>query len=104
MGVLDYMKNAAMSFMGPGKKRNMNPAKPEAYPTYHDLNKDGEDPVLRPKKVNISPPQEALGYNYKYNKHGHYVSTLNYPLPPLSWERKQFEKNRRMRNAKNRYL
>lgn len=103
---MDYLKSAAMSFVAPPKKPKLNPSKPDAYPTYGDLNKDGEDPILRPKKtgVNILNPAKDAQRDITKDKHGHYVSTITYPLPPVSWEKKQFDKNRRMRNGKNKYL
>ena len=40
----------------------------------------------------------------KKDKFDCYVSTLSYPLPPVSWEKKQFKLNKKKRNARNRYL
>lgn len=106
MSVLNYMKNAAMSFISPPKKPKMNPQKPEPYPTYQNLNQNGEDPLLRPKKtgVNILNPAKDADRDISKDKRGHYVSTITYPLPPVSWEKKKFEQNKRMRNGKNKYL
>lgn len=104
--VMDYLKTAAMNFIAPPKKQKMNPTKPDTYPTYQNLNQNGEDPLLRPKKTGVSilnPAKDAYK-DISKDKHGHYVSTITYPLPPVNWEKKQFEKNRRMRNGKNSYL
>lgn len=106
MGVMDYLKAGAMSFISPPKKPKMNPSmKHIENPTYEDLNRDGEDPILRPKKVgNILNPAKDAGKDISRDKHGHYITTMTYPLPPIKWEKKQFEKNRRARNSKNNYL
>jgi len=108
MGILDYMKTAAMNFISPPKKPMKNLEKPD-YPQsnpYKDLNQDGPDPILKPRKsgVNLFNPVKDTKKDISRNKYGHYVSTMTYPLPPVSWEKKQFEKNRRMRNGKNNYL
>lgn len=104
--VSDYLKSAAMNFVAPPKKMKMNPSKPDAYPTYGSLNQDGEDPILRPKKtgVNILNPAKDADRDISKDKHGCYVPTMTYPLPPVSWEKKQYAKNRRSRNSKNQYL
>jgi hypothetical protein len=106
MGIMNYMKNAAISFVAPSKKLKMNPSKPDVYPTYHDVNRDGEDPILKPKKpgINLLNPVKDSDKDISHDKHGNYVSTITYPLPPLSWEKKQFDNNRRIRNGKNKYL
>jgi len=110
MSFMDHLKNAAMSIVAPPKKQLKNPSNPGypgyGNPTYKDLNQDGPDPILKPKKpgINLLNPAKDAGNDISKNKHGHYVSTVTYPLPPVSWEKKQYEKNRRMRNGKNNYL
>ena len=103
----DHLKAAAANFVMLAKKMPKNPEKPD-YPEgnpYKDLNRDGQDPILKPKRsVNLFNPAKDANKDISRNKHGHYVSTITYPLPPLSWEKKQFDKNRRMRNGKNNYL
>lgn len=106
MGFMDYVKNAAASFVAPAKKTKLNPSKPDAYPTYHEVNQNGEDPILRPKKtgVNLLNPAKDAGKDISKDKYGNYIPTITYPLPPVSFEKKKFSQNRRMRNCKNRYL
>ena len=115
MGVMDYMKAAAMNFIAPPKKKQqMNVTKPDmgyGNPTYQDLNKDGQDPMLRPKKIkpnvggiHLFNPAKDSDRDISRDKHGHYVQTMTYPLPPISKEKKEFMNNRRARNSKNNYL
>jgi len=104
---MDYLKSAAMNFIAPPKK-SLNPnliTNPSNSP-YKDLNRDGQDPILKPKKsgVNFLNPAKDADKDISKDKHGHYVTTMTYPLPPLSWEKRQHDKNRRMRNSNNKYL
>jgi hypothetical protein len=98
---MDYMKSAAMSFIAPPKKKPMNVSRPEGYPTYQS-----QEEVLRPRRTspNLLNPAKDENRDISKDKKGCYVSTMTYPLPPVNWEKKQLEKNRRMRNSKNNYL
>lgn len=114
MGILDHMKSAAMNFIAPPKKPKMNPTKPDmgyGNPTYQDLNRDGQDPILRPKKispnvggVHLFNPAKDSDKDISRDKYGNYIQTMTYPLPPVSKDRKEFANNRRARNSKNNYL
>ena len=61
-----------------------------------------------------NPSQEKLNpfsfkkprkdYNQSFDKKGFYVPTATYPLPPLSHDKKMFDRNKRMRNKNNKFL
>jgi len=107
MAIMDNIKAAAANIFMPASPKRKNPAKPD--PVYGDLNRDGIDTPLEPKrKVDtniIKQPTSRYGpVEPPRDRHGHYVQTMSYPLPPVGWEKKQFAKNRRLRNSKNNYL
>jgi|WetSurMetagenome_2_1015567.scaffolds.fasta_scaffold327735_2 hypothetical protein len=106
MSIYDYLKSAATNFISPPKKPMANPENPGYNnPTYKDLNKDGVDPLLKPKRnVNLLNPAKDANRDISKDKHGHYVTTMTYPLPPLSWQKQQYDKNRKMRNSGNKFL
>lgn len=56
------------------------------------------------KEVHFLNPALDEHRDITRDKHGKYVQTLSYPLPPVKWEGKQHDQNRRMRNSKNRFL
>lgn len=56
------------------------------------------------KEVNLMNPALDTDKDISRDKRGHYVSTITYPLPPVKWEKKQHDQNRRLRNKDNKYL
>lgn len=117
MGALDYLKSAASNFLSPGKKKsinvneNMNPnanLNPNPNINQNPIGGDqtfGTPKISQPKQFKpiINPHKDDV-HGIGKDKYGHYVPTLTYPLPPLKWEKKQFELNRRRRNSRNDYI
>lgn len=104
MGFMDSVKKGAKMFMFSGKPKSVN-SKLSVYPSAQDLNENKIPDMLeqRPSPLRQPKPQPQLK-DISRNKHGHYVSTITYPLPPVSWEKKEFDKNKKMRNGGNKYL
>jgi len=109
MGVLDYLKTVAMKL---GKPKA---TKKYGYETYNSPSMNDEKQINQPinqpnqfnrdkSKINILNPAKDAGRDISRDKTGQYIPTITYPLPPLSWEKKQLEINKRMRNSKNKYL
>lgn len=70
------------------------------------LNPENQRLPMRPnqKEVNLLNPALDEHRDISRNKRGEFVPTMTYPLPPVKWEKKQHELNRRMRNSKNRFF
>jgi hypothetical protein len=103
----DKLKKGANMFLFTGDKPKTVMSKLSAYPTPQDLNEnqipdmlEQQKPEPRNKFLDAIKAKEIP----KTDKYGCYVSTITYPLPPVSWEKKQFDLNRRRRNGKNKYL
>jgi len=43
-------------------------------------------------------------YNQSFDKKGLYVPTATYPLPPVSWDKKMFKRNQKLRNKNNKFF
>ena len=85
------------------EKWNRNPnIDPSINPnaTGHDIELESEDKPKSSKFMGMDFSKKDISRNKK----GHYVSTATYPLPPCSHEKCEYEKNRRMRNANNKFL
>jgi len=65
---------------------------------YHD----GELPEEKLNPFTFKKPRKD--YNQSFDKKGFYVPTATYPLPPLSHDKKMFERNKRMRNKNNKFF
>lgn len=108
MGFFGYVKNTARNFLN--RKAPVQHEEIDPLPKPMDTNRNKiPDMFEAPRRsnqreVHLLNPAKDEHIDITKNKHGHYVSTLSYPLPPLSWEEKQFKNNRRMRNSKNKYL
>ena len=103
----DKLKKGAKMFLFPSDKPKTVISKLSVYPSAQDLNKNQVPDMLEPHEPEprnkfLDAVKEAK--SPRADKYGCYVPTLNYPLPPTSWEKKQFDLNRRKRNRKNRYL
>jgi hypothetical protein len=84
-----------------GAKKVFLPAKKTPNYSIEPMDRDGNDvpDMLEPKKKGLLETPIS-----KTDKKGYYVSTINYPLPPLSWEDKKFKENKKKRNGENKYL
>jgi len=117
--------------LNPGQleRLRMNPNwDPSVNPGALDLDSDGINDELEPKRHknfgqnmnnmnnmnnpaiqnipgNFHPKQKGLlSQNKCVTEDGTYVSTCTYPLPPVAFEKKQFDNNRKIRNKYNQYL
>jgi len=94
-----------------GAKMILTPAKPKTaisklsvYPSAKDLNENQIPDMLEQRRAVDSKTFVKPESDIRYDKKGHYVSTMSYPLPPLSWEKKQFNINKKKRNGSNNYI
>lgn len=59
----------------------------------------------RPKLNPFTFKNPTKDYNQSFDhKTGRYVVTATYPLPPLSYDKKMLERNRKMRNKNNKFF
>jgi len=108
MTFLDKIKRGAKMFMFAPQKPKTIISQTSIYPKPKDLNENQIADMLEQKQQSqFQSKSQFQGQPIKdinRDKNGCYVSTITYPLPPLSWEQKQFDRNRRIRDGKNKYL
>lgn len=78
-----------------------------------DLNGNGipdalEVNVPKQKRPKLNPftfKNPTKDYNQSFDhRTGRYVPTATYPLPPLSYEKKMLDRNKKMRNKQNKFF
>jgi hypothetical protein len=57
-----------------------------------------------PKLQPFSFKKPRKDYNQSFDKKGRYVPTATYPLPPISHDKKMFERNRQINNKDNKFF
>jgi len=116
----DQPKEAIL--FNPSKNHNFNPLQQEKYlrnpnanpninpSAYEDQDNDGisdnlELPVHKQKLPRLPTRQDKLFQMHKaYKEDGTYVQTVSYPLPPVAFEKKMFDRNKRIRNRENKFM
>jgi hypothetical protein len=75
----------------------------DALETKHHKNpNDGDKKLGKLNPFSFKKPRKD--YNQSFDHKGRYVSTVTYPLPPLSYEKKMFERNKKINNKHNKFF
>ena len=98
----DKVKNGARMILSPAKPKRVS-SQLSVYPSAKDLNENQIPDMLEQKRNVDSKTFVKQGDDIRFDKRGHYVSTMTYPLPPVSWEKKQYDVNKKRRNGRNSY-
>lgn len=108
MSFFDKIKRGAKILMFAPQKPKTVVSQTSVYPKPADLNENQIPDMLEQKqarqKVNLLNPAADAHKNITRTKDGRYVPTLTYPLPPVAWENRQFEINKKKLNDKNRFF
>ena len=76
---------------------------PDILETKHKKNYgDGNKQLGKLQPFSFKKPRKD--YNQSFDKKGRYVPTATYPLPPISHDKKMFERNRRINNKDNKFF
>lgn len=114
LGWLSQKAKQAISF-NPNKNNTLNPAQLQRYnrnpmlnpninPEAVDENNNGVADMLEQNSGMIVNGPFKFKKNISVDKHGNYVPTLSYPLPPVSHDKQKFKENYKRRNENNKFL